>query len=190
MSVLVTLAALALTVAGSFLPLFVSVVPGVDGADGVGIAVTGWSAESDAAGLPGLDEGNVLAPFARNGAMLVVAAVILAGAAVLTARSFKTAALAPARAASVAAAAFLLATAGSIGTQAIGWTDLFSATGAPAGPGLGYWLVAAGAVFAIVAAILLNLDPRPAPRSGSSADTSTPRYGFPVPEKPSPPAES
>ncbi|MBN6036345.1 hypothetical protein [Amycolatopsis sp. 195334CR] len=189
LSVLLTLAALLLAVAGSFLPLFVSVLPGVDDSDKVSITVSGWSGESDTGGFPPLEAGNLLAPFARNGPMLIVAALVLAAAAALTVRSLKTGAAAPARAASVAAAAFLLAIAGSIGMQAIGWTTLFSSGGAPAGPGFGYWMVAAGAVFAIVAAILLNLDPQRTPRQDSPADTavhdvSTPRYGFPAPEDP------
>ncbi|UJW33549.1 hypothetical protein L3Q67_07195 [Saccharothrix sp. AJ9571] len=191
LSVLLALVALLLTVTGSFLPLFVSVVPGIEGAEGVGITVTGWSAESDAAGLPSLEEGNVLTPFARNGVMLIVAALLLGGAAVLTGRSFKTGSTTPARSASVGAAAFLLAIVGSIGMQAIGWADLFSATGAPAGPGLGYWLIAAAAGFAVIAAILLNLHPPRTPRPrATSQDTSTPRYGFPIPEDPSPPAQT
>ncbi|QFU93966.1 hypothetical protein [Amycolatopsis sp. YIM 10] len=194
LSVLLTLAALLLTVAGSFLPLFVSVLPGDDASDGVRMTVSGWTGESDTSGFPPLEAGSALAPFARNGAMLVVAALILAAAAALTARSIKTGSLAPARSASVAAAAFLLAIAGSIGMQATGWTDLFSAGGAPAGPGFGFWMVAAGAVLAIVAAILVNLEPQRAPRQDPPTDTavhdvSTPRYGFPVPENPSPPAQ-
>lgn len=174
------LAAAALVVVGSFLPLFSARLTAF-GSTRLEMSITSWGFETDAPS----QEGGV----ANNGIPLVIAAAGLSLAAVvLVMRALRGGSRARRVAAPTAclAAAFLTGVAVTVLMQALSWNDTFRPTGSAAGSsqvsvetgiGLGVWLVLAAAVLALAATgVVLSSEWRP-----DAGDATTPRYGFPAP---------
>ncbi|MBK1788293.1 hypothetical protein [Prauserella cavernicola] len=175
-AVLLVLAA-ALTVVGTFQPLFSGRVTAL-GQPGFELKLTGWGVDTDA---PQQNGGVPL-----NGLPLVFAAALLLGAAGLC--------LLPAlrRAAGLltaVATAFLAGAGWVVAMQVLSWIDTFRSTEASAeaalqvdtttSVGLGTWLFAGALVLAIAATVFALR----APSAGtvSVAEQATPRFGLPAP---------
>ncbi|MEU3269602.1 hypothetical protein ABZ639_02085 [Saccharomonospora sp. NPDC006951] len=177
--------ATALTVAGSFVPLFSGELS-LRGTRQLSIGITAWGFDTDAPA----QEGGV----AVNGVPLVFAALLLLVAAALVVFTARGGARRGAGAVSVAgAAAFLAGTVWTVGMQAASWVDTFRPTGDAAGDsdvgvdaGLsaGMWLLIAAAVLALAGAALALLP------SGKRVEPVTPRYGFPAQQAPQQPWEA
>ncbi|PWV80323.1 hypothetical protein SAMN05421630_109199 [Prauserella marina] len=188
-AVLCVLAA-ALTVAGSFIPLFSGELS-LLGTRQLSIGITAWGFDTDAP----TREGGV----AVNGVPLVFAAVLLLVAAALvlfTARASGAARRGLGAASVTGAAAFLAGTVWTVGMQAASWVDTFRPTGDAAGDsdvgvdaGLsaGMWLLIAAAVLALAGAAWALVALLPA---GERAEPVTPRYGFPAQQAPRQPWEA
>ncbi|MFC4003167.1 hypothetical protein ACFS2C_15320 [Prauserella oleivorans] len=174
------LAAAALTVVGSFLPIFTGALTAL-GSTQFEMSITSWGFETDAP----TQEGGV----ANNGVPLMIAAALLCvAAAVLLAGALRgrpdTSRVATPM--TCLAAAFVAGVTVTVLMQALSWQETFRPTGTAEGNsdfsvdtslGLGVWLFAGATVLALAAA---GVALRPRGRR-EPTEPETPRYGFPAP---------
>ncbi|TLW94473.1 hypothetical protein FFT09_00795 [Saccharomonospora piscinae] len=170
--------AAALTVLGTFLPLFRGELSAL-GSVQFDLAITAWGFDTNAP----VQEGGV----ANNGIPLSVAAALLLVAAVLVAvPALRRRPTPMGRLACGMSAAFLAGITVAVVMQSLSWLETFRATGdtgavpevgLETGLGAGLWLLVGATVLALAAVWLAP------PPGASTADREpiTPRYGFPAP---------
>ncbi len=183
-----------LALVGSFVPLLTVEMP-IDESTRQTLSLSAWGVDSDAAA--GDQDLSLLVPAPVIGFALVAAAVLLVAAAAASAR---TGPAGPCRGATTSAVvvaagtAFLAGVAWPVGMQTLWYARLFGYGAThplrvPMTLGPGLWLLGAGVVLAVAAAVAAWLRTRePRPARPAEDDVATPPMGIPVVTPVDPPA--